>query len=191
MARKIWQENINQLMTDSQISKIMKIVKQRIEDQETQIWLDELHNDSGRKGSQKNKLRTYRTFKTLYKQEEYLSEIKDIKHRISFTKLRISDHCLEIERGRYTRPYTIPEDRICKLCNNGIEDEMHFLLVCSFYASEREELFTKLINRNKHFNLLNTNNKFEYIMNATKSNQNVIAKYIHRCFQKKEQQMIT
>lgn len=41
----------------------MNTIKQRIEDQETQIWFSELQNDTGRKGSQRNTLRAYRIFK--------------------------------------------------------------------------------------------------------------------------------
>ena len=87
--------------------------------------------------TQKNKLRTYRKFKRNYKREEYLSAVKNIKHRISMTKFRISDHCLEIEKGRYTPPYTKPEDGVCKLCNNAVEDEAHFLFICPPYSNER------------------------------------------------------
>ena len=101
--------------------------------------------------TQKNKLRTYRKFKRNYKREEYLSAVKNIKHRISMTKFRISDHCLEIEKGRYTRPYTKPEDRVCiKLCNNAVEDEAHFLFICPRYSNEREELFLTINNKTNH-----------------------------------------
>jgi hypothetical protein len=41
-------------------------------------------------------------------------------------KFRVSAHNLEIKKGRYRGVKT--EDRICKLCNTGVEDETHFLL---------------------------------------------------------------
>ena len=46
----------------------------------------------------------YFTFKNYlsYECEKYLSEISDVKLRVPLTKLRISAHDLEIERGRYT-----------------------------------------------------------------------------------------
>jgi hypothetical protein len=43
-------------------------------------------------------------------------------------KFRVSAHNLEIKKGRYIGVKT--EDRICKLCNTGVEDETHFLLQC-------------------------------------------------------------
>ena len=48
---------------------------------------------------------------------------------MKLTKLRLSGHDLMIETGRF---HNLPQaKRICKLCNAGIEDEEHFLLVCA------------------------------------------------------------
>ena len=66
---------------------------------------------------QSNKLRVYRTFKTKYEYEDYLDEIANIKHRINFTKLRISNHSLEIEKGRHQRPYVNPKIEYAKPAN--------------------------------------------------------------------------
>jgi hypothetical protein len=33
--------------------------------------------------------------------EKYLCELTSVKHRQTFTKFRTSDHCLQIETGRY------------------------------------------------------------------------------------------
>jgi hypothetical protein len=42
------------------------------------------------------------------------------------SKLRISNHNLEIERGRHRGLQA--RERICKLCLKEVEDEIHFLL---------------------------------------------------------------
>jgi hypothetical protein len=47
-----------------------------------------------------NKLRTYRLFKNNISLEPYLS-MKNDEERILLSKLRISNHNLEIERGRH------------------------------------------------------------------------------------------
>jgi hypothetical protein len=47
----------------------------------------------------------------------------------TFVKIRISNSNLNIEKGRYLN--TPAEDRICKLCNSGVEDEFHFTNICS------------------------------------------------------------
>ena len=52
------------------------------------------------------------------------------------SKIRCSDHQLEIEKGRHTK---IPrEDRICNTCTKAIEDGNHFLLECLTYKTLRE-----------------------------------------------------
>jgi ABC-type uncharacterized transport system ATPase subunit len=46
-------------------------------------------------------------------------------------KMRVSDHFLEIERGRYTR--IKKENKICKFCElKDVEDEFHFFFRCVF-----------------------------------------------------------
>ncbi|XP_013388600.1 FMRFamide-related neuropeptides [Lingula anatina] len=57
--------------------------------------------------------------------------------------MRVSDHELEIERGRYTHPKTKIEDRKCPHCN-AVEDEAHFFLECTTYNLDRETLFAAL-----------------------------------------------
>ena len=70
----------------------------------------------------------YRTFKTKYEYEDYFDEIANIQHRINFTKLSISNHSLEIEKGRHQRPYVKPKDRLCQTCRLETKDKAHFLL---------------------------------------------------------------
>ena len=53
---------------------------------------------------------TYKLFKDRLKFENYLTNIKNIKHRVASTKLRLSDHNLLIEEGRRMRPRIPTED---------------------------------------------------------------------------------
>ncbi len=92
-----------------------------------------------------NKLRTYMTFKKEYKMENYVLVDVD-KHIVSnFARLRISNHILEIERGRYRN---IPADKrfctICSIPNNHVEDEVHFMCECELYKAERCILFDNI-----------------------------------------------
>jgi hypothetical protein len=48
--------------------------------------------------------------------------------RHTLTKFRISSHRLEVERGRYFGLKF--ENRICKLCNDHVEDEENFMISC-------------------------------------------------------------
>ncbi len=49
------------------------------------------------------KLRTYKTFKKKFKQENYLSVIKDNRYMTALVRFRISSHKLKIETGYYTK----------------------------------------------------------------------------------------
>ena len=57
-----------------------------------------------------------RTFKTHHELEEYLTVVKNFKQRNLLTKVRISNHDLEIEKERYVGGYRKPEKRKCFHC---------------------------------------------------------------------------
>ena len=66
------------------------------------------------------------------------------KARQQMSKLRLSDHNLEIERGRYHRPSLKPKDRTCMFCPQKIENEFHFSIECTAYSDERQNLVNSL-----------------------------------------------
>ena len=58
---------------------------------------------------------------------------------------------LEIEVGRYQK---IPlEERICKQCQESLEDELHFVVDCTFYNDLRYTMFALLNEEYQDFNL--------------------------------------
>jgi len=159
-------------------------------DIEIQVWRGDLFNDKGKKGppSQGNKLRTYRLVKTDYNLEKYLSEVKNFEHRKALTKLRINNHDLEIEKGRYSRKYKAPEERKCPHCPHSVEDERHFLLYCALYSTLREKLLKDMEKINKEcFSLLDDDELFLLLMNPPQILAATIAKYIYDCFAKRSQ----
>ena len=66
-------------------------VRQILNEQFTQYWKEKLFEDPAIHG---NKLRSYRTYKNKFQQEEYL-RLSSKKHRGAFTRLRLSAHNLE------------------------------------------------------------------------------------------------
>ena len=96
-----------------------------------------------------SKLSFYNSCKLKFGRESYLDVTKGFTRRINTTKLRISAHDLEIERGRYKN---LPkENRICHWCktcldNENFEDEKHMLFYCDLYATLRIKLITQLNN---------------------------------------------
>ena len=81
------------------------------------------------KGRYITKHRTYKLLKTSFKKENYLNLPLGKQILFSFSKLRVSNHKLEIELGRYRN---IPsKERYCRVCkSNQIEDEFHIYNVC-------------------------------------------------------------
>ena len=68
--------------------------------------------------------------------ENYLNVIKNVSIRTQFSKFRLSDHNLEIEKGRHRG--IIAEQRFFPFCKDKVENEIHFLLECPIYKELRE-----------------------------------------------------
>ena len=109
-----------------------------------------------------SKAETFRLFKTNNKFENYL-DIKNRKHRVAFSKYRLSDHILNIEKGRHSRPSIPREERKCQFCPTKVEDEIHFLTECIYYKN-REEFFATVTNTIPNFHSLNSQEKFIFLM---------------------------
>ena len=67
-----------------------------------------------------------------------------------------------IEEGRFNKISL--ENRLCPLCNAGIEDEMHFILKCFKLDEERKFMFTEIENCLPSFGTMGTTEKFKFIL---------------------------
>ena len=56
--------------------------------------------------------------------------------------LRSGANDLEIDRGRQEKK--LRAERICKICNDGVEDEVHVVTRCTAYHEQRRTLQEKL-----------------------------------------------
>ena len=121
---------------------------------------------------QGGKLELYSKIKNHFQYEEYLNIIKSKSRRASLTRLRISNHSLQIERGRYVIPKLPRSERLCSSClksgSSAVEDELHFLFDCPIYADLRVNLLssipTQLLDQsvpkiNLYFYLVNSEGK--------------------------------
>ena len=77
-------------------------------------------------------------FKTEIGYEKYLTEITSVQERIAFSKFRLSNHTLMIEKGRHLKLER--NQRICPFCPEHVEDELHFLINCKNFMTQRETL---------------------------------------------------
>ena len=127
--------------------------------------------------NENSKLRTYAIFKKKKGFETYLSEIKNVTIRRQVSKFRLSNHALVIETGRHNG---IPkESRYCPFCQNLVENEAHFLLVCPTYSIRRDILTKTILENNPGFHWYTMVEQFDYIMSNVDEN---IAKYINDTF---------
>ena len=97
-------------------------------------------NESGRSGTGRNKLRTYRLLKSEYKTESYCKLLLPSSHRAAFAKFRCGVANLRIETGRFENLDL--NHRLCSVCN-VVEKESHVILDCSLYNDQRHVLFSK------------------------------------------------
>ena len=62
---------------------------------------------------------------------------------------RLSVHPLRMQTGRYGRPRIVPEERYCLCCGaRDIEDEYHFICICSCYVVIRRKYLHKDLYQN-------------------------------------------
>ena len=80
---------------------------------------------------------SYCKFKYNSSLEKYLYKIINGRHKIAFTRLRLSNHL---------RPKLARDERKCFICNDEIENELHLVVKSSLYASERKVLYEALTN---------------------------------------------
>ena len=148
-------------------------IKQRIQDQYIQ---EELY-----KISQSNKLNFFQSLNFMNKRSYYVDIVHKRSERSILSKIRLSAHSLNIEKGRHLS--TPESERTCKICNTGdVEDELHFLSICTKYSPERSQYKKKVSDYlNFDINLLNDN----FLINCLNSNSYTILKltcnYINNC----------
>ena len=129
-----------------------------------------------------NKLRTYNLVKQDFSMEAYLLVIKNKENRRNICKLRCGNTDLAIETGRLKK---IPlEERVCTICENKVEDELHFLTECELFDIVRE----KFLNDIKEIdpNLKTDDRKLLFISLLTTTNcliLNKLSAFINACFE--------
>ena len=143
----------------------------------TEIWRNNLNNSQ--------KLQLYSKIKTSYEPERYLNVIKNAKLKQALCKLRVSNHDLMIERGRYHKPKLPREQHLCPFCrdigNKQVEDEMHFLCECLAYEIFREQ-FLQTINKKTVISSLSSHDKIFKILDPDISNcHQDIPLFVYNC----------
>ena len=112
------------------------------------------------------KLEFYRSFKTDHTSSSYLDLTRGTAGRRALVKLRISNHKLMIEIGRYNQ--TTKDNRHCPFCGcNVIEDEVHFLFQCPTYSMIRNTFDYKVKTLIPNITELPINGLINELMNSS------------------------
>ena len=140
---------------------------------------------SFRISSPDSKLRTYNLIKRNNKMEAYLTNLRNINHRKSLTKFRLSNHDLMIETGRHSKPKIPKEERFCPFCTNKVEDEIHFLINFPTYNILRKKVWGDCIMLRPNFCYYTDTEKFIFLL----TNEEVsfeVSKLIHLAMEKRK-----
>jgi hypothetical protein len=149
------------------ISTFKRLLKKKTRENFLEYWFKMKD-----KGCIAGKLSTYFDLKQNFCMEKYLF-LKNYDLRKIICKFRISAHNLRIESGRYERiinnegKKVILErnKRFCKMCDkNCVEDEIHSLIDCPLYSSERQTFFHNILKYNTNFIHLSSKEKFQWLM---------------------------
>ena len=133
---------------------LSQVYKSYAKDGFVQRWRDKM--------TKLSKCDLYQLFKTDFEREKYLTELCP-KLAIALCKYRTSNHKLEVETGRHTRPLIPRMDRKCSKCNlNETGNEIHHLMVCPKYLELRQKFipqrFTNRVNLIRYLNLMSNKN---------------------------------
>jgi hypothetical protein len=182
LLRKLGIQKPLRQMQNMSIEQLTRMLKTSIHDTIETEWKSRISKTTGTKKSNNNKLRTYSTFKRQYKLEPYLQCIKKKAHRISLCRFRTSTHTLRVEQGRYQSLNLV--DRTCIYCSlNVLEDEIHFLLECPLYATERNALLNNIFHKYPNISTLQLDMQFIWLLSAEdKYVCSEIARFIHQGF---------
>ena len=140
---------------------IAKKISNIIESKFSLFWKQEISriklgpNDT----TDRNKLRFYKTLKSSFSIEPYISSIQNRNQRAWISRIRLSAHRLCIETGRYTQPITPVCERVCKYCETGSIDDENHLINCPKFSTKTNCLFGKISAFNPEFLILNNQDK--------------------------------
>ena len=115
--KKLGLERYFEQPSDITTEKLKELLSKKLHEKFSQEWSTSILSQTG-------SLRFYKTFKSDFSREKYLEFVSCYKLRKVISKLRCSDHMLELEIGR--RKKIVENERKCQVCMIEVESEVHF-----------------------------------------------------------------
>lgn len=166
----------NKITHLSHITKSLLIdIDKTNKNQYLEFWENEIKNNQ--------KLDIYRALERPYCLAPYLLQVRERKKRRLMTKYRISDHNLNIEKGRHHKTWLPRERRTCVYCINMIENEEHFLIHCSKYTATRQVFFNMLRTKIPNFDNLSIKEMIFILLGEDINYCCLAADYLMTCHQ--------
>ena len=169
---------------------IVNMIRQRLKDIKLQRWLTEMNNDTRNDANQSKKMRTENNRQLQMWRLPSRHQVTNTWHRITLTRLCLSNHKLAIETGCYSRPFKKPEERSCPICKIEIGDEYHFLNICPAYHERRCLLLDNLLKEYRvKISRMSPNKIFMFLINPPSGNARIrklIGKHVFKCFEKRK-----
>ena len=154
------------------VCNLKRVIIEKLKSRFIKLWLNQK--------SESPKLRFYRTVAKEYEMAHYLKVNMEQLHKRALSKLRISAHDLQVEKGRYLN---IPrEERLCPDCK-VLEDEWHFLDDCNRFNKQRTALIARIDSKEIGKNECITNNLLkpsDFMLSD--QYQSLIAQHVFTCF---------
>lgn len=128
------------------VKLFLQVFKQRLIDMFVQEWSGTIRD--------RERYDTYRTFKTIFEKEKYISGIEIYCFRVAISQLRFNVLPLNNNVYRYSE---LAQNKNCPFCKTVTENEHHFIYQCSMYADLRQKFLKDIVNRPVHvlFQLMN------------------------------------
>ena len=192
-----WLTRVNQIQTLLNVPNTIHIkkgsgkrTKSFLKSKFDRFWLDKINEYKTynvHDQADHNKLRTYKTFKSSLSREPYLDLVRNRNQRAFLSRLRTGSHTLGIEKGRWTKPVTPLDQRICVYCSDAtatttptsprpppvapppgsVDNEHHFLIQCSRFANERIAVFAEMSSLMPDFMQMSDQHKFKILLCPT------------------------
>ena len=150
----------------------IKRFETKLKDEYTEQWQNE--------NKIQHKLLCYQSLNRDIQLAEYL-KTKNPKEIRILTKYRVSDHELEIERGRHLKVWRPREERVCTHCHQDIKTELHFLCTCPKYEGLRTKYFQKFEKHIPGFTTYTEDKKLPFLLGEDKNTAWLAAKYVFSC----------